>query len=459
MIKQPHSRRRFVQCLGGLGLTALSGSWLTELAHAADAPESGKPPRFFVFTYFSGGWDVLLSLDPRDPNIYTNAASGQTLIQPAYDLLDDDKNDGSLVMTQDGTAFGPYISRLADHASRLAVVRGMSMDTLTHEVGRRRFLTGKPPSGLQARGSSVATWLAAHLGDQQTVPNLAIRVETYNVDQPNFASGLKVDRVTDLVRAFRAADPALDPTVDAVLDDILRERADCPNAADSRTWQAAESGRRKAREMASHGYDALFDFQAKTDAMGALRQHYGIAATGTAALETPEAAAAAAATALTAGLSRVVSFTATSGLDTHFDDWTTDHGPNQKRGFDNVAALAEDLASREYENTGLSWLDHTTIVGFSEFSRTPMINARGGRDHHLGASCFVLGGQVKAGVYGASTNVGMLPQPMNLATGAVDPGGEIVRPEHILQALFHHSGITADEPDLRVDPLRLLKGL
>ena len=45
-------------------------------------------------------------------------------------------------------------------AQKICVVRGMSMETLTHEAGRRRFITGKPPSGLLARGSSGATWLA-----------------------------------------------------------------------------------------------------------------------------------------------------------------------------------------------------------------------------------------------------------------------------------------------------------
>lgn len=446
-------RRRFLKslaCLGGA--SAFAPTWLSSFAQAAQP--AGAPPRYFVFAYFSGAWDVLLSLDPRDPTVFTNAAAATTRIQPAYDLLDDNANDGSPVIGKDGSFWGPYIGRLANHLEHLCVVRGMSMDTLTHEVGRRRFLTGKPPSGLLARGSSAATWLAAELGKDEVVPNLALRVESYNVDQPNWASGLKVARVPDLVRAFRPATPALDPTVDAVIDSILAERAACAPAMGSPLWQSGENGRLKAREMTSAGYDALFDFQAKTEAMAALRQRYGIAATGAAALETPEAQAAAAATALTAGLSRVVSFQAASGLDTHFDDWSTAHGPVQSRGFAAVAALAEDLASREHPlGDGSSWLDHTTIVGFSEFSRTPLINTRGGRDHHLSNSCFLLGGRVKGGVVGASTDVGMLPQPVNLTTGAVDPGGEIPKPEHVLMALFREAGVSGDPADMRVEPL------
>ena len=52
-------------------------------------------------------------------------------------------------------AFGPAIGKLAaQHYQDLAVVRGVNMGTLTHEVGRRYFLTGKFPRGLAASGSS-----------------------------------------------------------------------------------------------------------------------------------------------------------------------------------------------------------------------------------------------------------------------------------------------------------------
>lgn len=443
---------------GAAGLSAALAAQSTPFAQLARAAgPAGPVPRHFVFVYFSGGWDILLSLDPRDPTVFTDAQSAVTRIQPGYDLLDDPTNDGSPIYTSNGTMFGPYLGDLAKHADKLAVVRGMSMDTLTHEVGRRRFITGKPPSGLLARGSSAATWLASILGGDDPVPNIAIRVESYNADQPNYATGLSVSRVPDLVRAFRPADPQLDPTVDAVIDSILAERAECGSAKASPMLQMAEAGRQKARDMASKGYDALFDFQGKTEAMAALRQHYGIAATGAAALDTPEAQAAAAATALTAGISRVVSYAAASGLDTHYDEWTTDHGPIQRRGFNTVARLVEDLQSREYGNTGSSWFDHTVIVGFSEFSRTPMLNTRLGRDHHLNNSCFLLGGPIRgATVIGASTDVGMLPQPVNLATGLVDPGGEIVRPEHVLQTLFHEIGVTDDRADLRASPITAL---
>jgi len=54
----------------------------------------------------------------------------------------------------------------------------------------------------------------------------------------------------------------------------------------------------------------------------------------------------------------------------------------------------------------------------------------------------------------------MNPLPVNLQTGellSIADGGEVVRPEHILQALYEEIGLTT-EPDLRVDPLTAIFG-
>ena len=252
MIDSVTSRRNFLRrclvCTGGAA-TAWGVGPLLQLARAAEgAGAPAVPPdRHFVFAYFSGGWDILLGLDPRDPAVFNDGNVSMTRIQPAYDQLQAPPNGGLPVQTAAGITFGPYIGELAKHAERLAVVRGMSMDTLTHEVGRRRFLTGKPPSGLLARGSSAATWLSARLGEAQPIPNLSVRVETYNVDQPNWASGLKVANVPDLLRTLRNGDPAPDALVDAHVDALLRETAQCAGAAASPAWQKAESSRLKAR--------------------------------------------------------------------------------------------------------------------------------------------------------------------------------------------------------------------
>jgi hypothetical protein len=433
------------------------GSLTTLLSNASAAgPGLGYKDRYYVFVYFSGAWDILLGLDPRDPVQFADANISLTRIQPAYGMLNVAGNDGSPKFTPDGTMFGPFIGDLINHWDKLSVVRGMSMETLTHEVGRRRFLTGKPPSGLQARGSSAATYFASLLGEQAAIPNLAVRVESYNADQPNYATGLRTASVPDLVRALQKSDPVIDANLDQLVDAMLAEQANCSAAKASNTWQVGEASRAKARQMVSSGYDVLFDFQANTPEMAALRSHYGIAASGAAALQSVQAQAATAAVALKSGISRVVSFQGASGLDTHFDEWQTDQGPRQEQGFNIVARLVEDLATSEYKGTGTSWLDHTTIVGFSEFSRTALLNARGGRDHSLLNSCFLLGAGIKgSNVVGASTDYAMDPQPMSLIDGTIGDG-EVVLPEHIIMALLDDLGVDGDPFDLRVEPLKAI---
>jgi uncharacterized protein (DUF1501 family) len=445
------NRRDLLQRALMAGGAGFAGMTALERLALGGGPEG--PDLHYVFCYFSGGWDILVSLDPRDPAIFNAENVRNTQILPAYELLQG--SDGQLV-TANGVTFGPYIGDLALHADKVAVVRGMSMETLTHEAGRRRFITGKPPSGLQARGSSTATLLASRFGEGQPVPNLAIQVESYNVDQPNYATALSASGVPDLIRALRPADPDLDDRAEAQLDHLLSQVAECTAAKRSRTWQAAESSRKQARAMVLGQLDALFDFSRPGAEMAAIRQHYGITADA-AGLASPEARAAMAAQAIKGGVSRCVSIEVANGLDTHFQEWATDQGPRQARGFAAVARLIEDLQQSEYGSTGERWLDHVVIVGFSEFSRTSMLNARDGRDHSLTNACFVCGAGIRGGAVGRSSDIGMGPVAVDLATGLPSPGGEIVKPEHVMQALLHNAGITDDPADLRVGPLEAIR--
>ncbi len=450
------TRRTFLRnalFAGGALATVAGLGGLAPVVSLAQAQNAAVDPKYFIFCYFSGGWDILLGLDPRDPRLFTDGNLRTTRIQPGYGLLTGNRD---IITAPNGMQFGPFIGELAAHADRLAILRGMSMDTLTHEVGRRRFLTGMPPSGLTARGSSVATILAARFGEDEAIPNMAVQNETYNVDQPFFASALAVNSVADLLRALRPTAPILPSLEERQIHAFQRDVAACPSPSASATFRAAEASRIKSRDMVQRGLDRLFDFTANTPEMLALRQHYGVTGNDS----SPEAQALLAAQAICGGVSRCVTIQATSGLDTHFQEWATDQGPRQLRGFNAVARLLTDLARREHPFTGRSYLDHTVVVGFSEFSRTAMINQFGGRDHALTNACFLAGGGIVGGqVVGASSDVGLAPQNIDFGTGLVaevPEAGETVRPEAVLRTLFALSGIEEDIADLRVDPIGAL---
>jgi uncharacterized protein (DUF1501 family) len=448
------SRRQFLGGALALGAgVAFSNPFSKHgIVQQALAGASSATDRYFIFCYFSGGWDLLISLDPRDPAVFREDLKKVTRIQPAYQMLPAGRQD--LVHSNvPGMTFGPFIGNLVDHADKMSVVRGISMDTLTHEVGRRRFLTGKQPAGLQARGSSLATIISGQVGNDTPIPNLSVRVEAYNVDQPDYASAIRVTSVTDLIRALRTSDTPLSPAERQAINELFASSRECPIDASSPVRQRGFDSSLSAQDLVGRGLSPLFDFGANTPEMGALRDHYGIDADD---LTSGAAQAAMAVTALEAGISRCVSIEVTNDLDAHGPTWAAGHGPKLETGFNLVAAIVEDLAARQYMNTGDSWLDHTTVVCFSEFSRTPLVNASGGRDHSLMNACLLMGAGIRGGqVVGQSSDLGMAPQPVDLETGVVDANaGTIIKPEHIHRALLESIGITDDIVEWRAEPLR-----
>lgn len=453
---------RRVLFAGGAGVLGASG--LGTLAQLARGSDHEAEERFYVFAYFSGGWDTLLSIDPRDPAVFDSESVGATRIQPGYAeqaaaqyQAAPERVPGTDIL------LGPAARPLDPFGDQLAVVRGMTMETLTHEVGRRRFLTGKPPAGLQARGSAGSVWLASQL-PSSLIPNISVRVESFNPELPNDLSALRVGSADDLVAILRRADPTLDPEIEQALGALHQQEAECARSLGSPTLRAADSSRRRLRAVLDADLQALFRFSVDPSTiedptlrakMTLLHEHFQLTgASGASA----QAQAALAAQALTSGVARVVTIQPAGGLDTHFDDWRTEQGPRQHAGFEAIASLVRYLRAAPYGTRGESMLDRTTIVGFSEFMRTPLINARTGRDHWLTNSCFLLGGRVRGGVIGASSDAGMQPQPVDLMTGRVDPDGTVIRPEHVWRTLLVDAGMAEDRADLRVAPVpRLLR--
>lgn len=462
---------------GGMGLL------IDRLQLHAEQPSDGGPvpeadDHYFVFCNFPGGWDVLLSLDPRDPSVFNEERMQNTQIYPGFKELsglpnyrgrDEPLENGLFDPLGNGEMmFGPFIGDLRHHAEDLLVVRGMNMESLAHQAATVRFLTGKVAAGGTPRGSSTDTWLASELrGEDELIPNLSIEVDSFNKGLENEATALEASGLEDLkgiLQRYVRDGRKLDDPQREMVQDFLEEQSSCPQTRDSETLRKAEETRAKAASIIAQQLHRRFDFDDNPRIADPSRirgdrerlsEFYDLDSE-------PEKQAAVAATALTNKLSRVVSCRMTQNLDSHGSGWSDDQGPFQKEGFDAVASLVDHLKSVQYVddegNADGTWFDHTTIVGFSEFSRTPLLNNRGGRDHWLMNACFLLGGGVRGGqVIGGSTDYGMYPKNVDLETGeVVDEGGDRgtnIHPEHIIKALYNQAGID-DEPDLRVDELR-----
>lgn len=441
------------------------------LARIAQAAVPRATTRRFIFCYFPGGWDQLLFLDPRDPRAeggrYDDSNRATTLTETRYGLLDGYNGFASQVIRAGNLTFGPatekpalMVPKLSQFYERIAIVRGINMATLAHEVGYRYFLTGKFPAGNNARGTSIPTEAAAQMGASTPLPVLALRIEAYNDRQPGQYNALRVDSVDDLLLVLNRGQQYLErDSVEEALDEYARRGAPCEvNVYDrrgilTRMREADATG----REILRRGLASRFGFITGTDENStAVRTQYGFArGDGNA----PGARAAFAAQAIKQGVAQCVSVTIGNGTDTHFSP-NTDHADRLYPGIAALAALIDDLsrsdAPEELQRVGgRKWIDHTTIFAFSEFARTPLFNQFGGRDHHLASSCLIAGaGIVGNQVVGASGEVGMGPGRYDFAARRPAPTGENIMPEHIAATLLASAGL--DYSITRVRPLSAL---
>jgi uncharacterized protein (DUF1501 family) len=425
----------------------------------AQAASGVDQTRRYVFIYFSGAWDLLLGLDPRNPAEYTDERVDETGIQLSWDRITG--LDPTLISTPDSPiVVGPAMAALAPHFDVMSVVRGVAMDTVTHEVGRRYFITGMMPRGLTAAGSSMGTRIVARQGDQSPIPNLVCQSESYNEGLPTFANALSVGSVVDLVAALGDGPDEPGASVRQALTQFrARQNPFCDPMSLDRFGILATVRETtiKARDLVGGGGGPpladLFNFRLPQHAE--LRGRYQIPTFN------PTVAGARVAMAFQAlkyGVSQSITLTAATGLDTHDANWADDQADRQRAGWNLVATLLADLKATDDPNvSGKKLIDTTTVVCFSEFGRTPKLNSRQGRDHSVVNACLLAGAGVPHNkVFGGTTAVGMNALPVHPRTGVVSSSGLTITPNNILASILASSGMDTDK--LRHDGLSFLIG-
>lgn len=444
------NRRRFLERVA-MGTGAVLGSQLLPRRAVAAGAD-----RNFVFAYFGGGWDTLLCLDPRDPNVFTEERIGQTRVQLAWDRIPASFDRSIIMPAGSNIDMGPTMGGIAQHFDKMCIVRGVSMDTVTHQVGMRYFLTGMTPRGLSAAGSNIGTHVAAQQGDLTAVPNLVSRVESYNEGLPTYATGLTVNGPSDLLLALQDGAQAPQGAVRSRLDEYRARSRGCDPAALDRggVMSLIRETQTKARGLVTSGIANLFNFANRNDPeIADLVTRYQMGNNPTAV--TPGSQAALAFQAIKHGAAQSVTIQLVGGLDTHDDGWADDHPNALASGFTALGQLVTDLRTTAHAEGG-TLLDRTTIVAFSEFGRTALLNTRDGRDHSLTSACLLLGAGVPHNkVIGASTLEGMNPMAIDPNTGApVDSGGVGANPNNVLASVLASAGYNTDK--LRSDGLPCL---
>jgi len=446
-------RREFLGGLAStLGLLTLGGLSLeNRLAYAANNTGKEYKDRYFVTLFMYGGWDVLLSVDPRDPTVFTDSKKGLTLIEPGYQYVQLPAGVNPLVDTTLGP-LGYYAGELTKHTDKVSIVRGISMETLAHDTAYRRLITGHAPQGTDYSASSFDVWMASLLGQDNILPNIAMRTSTVNLDQPAYATAMRASSTQSIYQALSRKSP-FSPKQEAAIQALLNNHQTCPAIQKSSFDGKAASSQKTIAKLLAANLAEGFNLNANTADVKAIKQHYVGNGPWTGAMSQ----VAGVSQALKTGVARVVTCRLNvPGLDTH--NTMLGNGPAQHQGFNAFSRLIDDLAKSKYKNTNESWLDRTTVILASEITRTPLINTGGGRDHWLMNAAVLAGGDVKPGqVIGASSNVGMYPQPIDLKTGKVDmANGENIKFEHIYHSLMKGMGVSGDPADYRSKPIDAL---
>ena len=400
----------------------------------ADEPGSG---RRFVSLYFSGAWDILLGPDARDPG-----QSYEAIDTGVDRLASPDKDPLPVMVGGQEVLWGAPMAGLVRHADVMTLFRGVNMNTVAHPTGKAYMHTMIPPAGVVARGDSLGTRFAsAELYDDLLMPNFVIGMPTFNATMPAELTGITVDKaleIRDLVQ--RGGASGGDQT-----EALLRAAQDQTRGCVSEHYQGdipeqlLGISRDRLRDMLDNSLASAFSYADDPD----LLTRYGISNPNSSS--DPAVIAATVWRLLETGMSRTVTAQLQSNLDTHGSNWASAQPARLRAGFDALASLLDDLRMEDPN------LDSTTVVVYSEFSRTPRINGAGGRDHHFVNSTLVFGGGLRRGVCGASTEHSLGLLEIDIASGQPSEGGHVLTPEDIGATLAHAAGL--DYAPFRVEPL------
>ncbi|HET9622166.1 MAG TPA: DUF1501 domain-containing protein [Kofleriaceae bacterium] len=392
---------------------------------------------FFVFVHAAGGWDVTLWADPRnereglvDPAASDNTdTAGLTHWKPT--ALDGDVETFTpLTSSRNGLVLGPGIGALADLRDRLTVINGLAMNTVSHPDGIAYSATGRHLAGARVPASSIDVAIANELGTAQLLPAVAIQFPSAFVGErlDRRAIPLRVASAATLARSLARSSAYFVPDDRAAISAVLTEEAEAlaKRSVFPETYGRIASQQRAQPQMIGGALEKAFtqkalqdaypgfDYKAKTQAAGALSAAFAVAA-------------------IERNLVRSVGF-ALGGLDTHNQNYRQ-HARTLQELFGVIAQLIAVLdATPHPTRSGAKLADHTHVLVFSEFCRTPQINLSGGRDHYPNNSALVISPRFRGGLaFGKTDREQLLPADAKTFADGARP----IAPPDLLATFLH----------------------
>lgn len=464
-------RRQLLKSLAlGSGVAA-AGSLGFLRALRADPSSNDFTRKRFVFVMMPGAWDTLLSVDPRDPNQFTEANVSQTGIQLAHHLLDA-QYTATPLKTVDGIDFGPAVpDNFAALASKMCIGRGLTMDTLSHDVGRVFWSTGRTPAGINPTAPSIASQIVDQIAECDPdnvgiIPNLSIGATVFSNATEPLLRPFQIRNANDMLLSLKRGSDFISEAVLNEIADELKAYRDSSTLCDPAKLDRAgkmtlvRHSQNEIEQIIASNLSAKFNLPApdpNDPQMVALYTHFLYPLND---VDHPLSLAAVAAQALVLNMSRCVSLRLGDSLDDHDNSWAQDQPADQQAAFDAIAKLWTFLEQTPLpEDASRMMSEETVIVIGSDFSRTPILNTNEGRDHWPVNACVFMGSSMPQGrVIGASTLYGMESSAIDPETGDVVPaettGALTMNPGHWMASLMDNEGLSLEH--LREPPLPCL---
>jgi len=388
----------------------------------AASPGVGLPDRKYLFIFARGGWDPSWCFAPdADATMVDGDPSGTAAEVSGIPFVD--------------SGARPAVRQFfEDYGSLACVLNGIEVRSLTHERCRRLILCGSN----EADGDDWPVTLAAQSAPT-TLPHLVLTGPAFTSRYAS--SAVRLGGNNQLAEL-------LSGSYDQHAGSGLRplSAAHSQAAADfARARAQAWAGSLKAGQARDWGEDLLRSYD-QLDLSREIADRLEVEGIGSDTLIPVPDRVAPALRCFSEGITRCA---IVEHLGLYDLSWDT-HSGNDMQGahyqalFDDLRTIAATMGATP-GTAGGSLLDETTVVVFSEMGRTPRLNAAGGKDHWTFTSTLLFGAGVRGGQAIGGYSAGMVGQPVDLGTGALDAEGTALVPEHLGATLFAMAGLDPAE--------------
>ena len=365
------SRRRLMTA--GVSLTAYVSleKLLPVTARAVSDPAVDYvPQRKLIWINLNGGWDILEATDPKVAST------------PGIDMIYPWDSARSLANAPTDVRIGRWLPHIAALGRDLLVVRGLAMGTTSHQAGSVYMDTGILSNAGRVNSASIPSIVAS-----ESVATIPI-IQLDNGSEPQTDRGLlnpvSVVRANNLElyrRMYPSGEEALQRKF-AVLDYLkasLERLRDQVGTSDRLVALAAAEAKVRGQFATNVG--------SKLRVSDEDRAFFGDPAPS-ARRQGPVDSFALALKLINHDIVTCINL-GFGGFDTH---------QNQSQSLEPLLGNVDFLVARLVEGLrASSKLDETLIVLYSDFGRTPKVNAMNGRDHWPTGGALVIGGGIEGG--------------------------------------------------------------